>query len=202
MKLYFSRGACSLSPHIVLHELGLKHEAVRVDLANRSDDFKKANPKGEVPTLMTDKGQILTEGVAIVQYLADQKPEGHLMPKAGTWERYKALEWLNYITAELHKGFSPLFRWEKMVPNPEGQKQLKDYVVAQLGSKFDFLTENLKGKQYLMGDQFTVCDAYLYTILTWTKKLDMSKWPELMAYAERVQNRPATQAAMKMEASA
>jgi glutathione S-transferase len=198
MKLYFSPGACSLSPHIVLREAGLKFDIERVNLADKKTvggaDYTTVNPKGYVPALQLDNGEVLTEGPAIVQYVADQAPEKKLAPAAGSMERYRAVEWLNFISAELHKNFGPLFR-----PNiPEETKQAaRDILAKRLG----FVAQKLQGSDYLTGNQFTVPDAYLFTVLNWAGRvnLDLSPWPVLQAYHKRVAERPAVRAAMVAE---
>lgn len=198
MKLYYSPGACSLSPHIVAREAGLELAIERVSLAKKTTesgtDFNTINPKGYVPTLQLDSGDILTEGPAIVQYLADQKPASGLAPANGTLERYRLQEWLNFISTELHKGFSPLF-------NPKTPAEYKEMVKERLASRFDYLTEQLTGKQYITGDSFSVADAYLFTVLNWTKpvQIDLSRWPVLTEYQARVAARPAVQTALKEE---
>ena len=198
MKLYYSPGACSLSPHIVLHEAGGTFEAETVDLGAKRTaagaDYRAINPKGAVPALELDDGQVLTEGSAIVQYLADHKPESKLAPAAGTLERYRLQEWLNYIASEVHKGFSPMF-------NPKLADKAKQVFKTNLAARFDFLNHRLEGKEYLMGGQFTVADAYLFTILSWSRHfaIDLGQWPVLKAYVDRVAARPAVQAALKAE---
>ena len=198
MKLYYAPGACSLSPHIALREAGLDFEAIQVDLGAKTTkdggDYRKVNPKGAVPALEIDGGQILTEGSAIVQYIADRKPGTKLAPAAGTTERYRLQEWLNYIASEIHKGFSPLF-------NPKAPDAWKAMVKDMLATKFDYLSKQLDGKSYLMGDTFTVADGYLFTILTWAKgmDIDLAKWPVLKGYVERVAARPAVNTALKAE---
>ncbi len=200
MKLYFSPGACSFASHIALNESGLKYESTQVNLKDKPADFVAMNPKGYIPALMTDKG-LLTEGCAILQYIADQAPEKNLIPKAGTWERYKAIETLNFIATELHKGFSPLFGASRMVANAEGAAQLTAYATTNLHKRFDNISAQLGHGPFLMGNHFTVCDAYLFTVLNWTRRMnmDMSKWPKLMGFMETVQQRPSVQAAMKSE---
>lgn len=198
MKLFFSPGACSRASHIALYESGLKFEAEQVDgkakKTKSGADFWKIAPKGQVPALLNDKGELLTEGSAILQYIADQAPDKNLIPKAGTWERYKAQEWLNYVATEVHKGFSPLF-------NKDMPDAAKEIFRANLGKKFDYLSTELKGKDYLMGKQFTVGDAYLHTVLNWTKNvnIDLSKWPVLMGYVEKVSSRAGVQQAIRAE---
>jgi glutathione S-transferase len=199
MKLYFSPGACSLSPHIVLREAGIPFELQRVDLQAKKlkpseGDFWKINPKGQVPTLELDSGEVLTEGPAIVQYLADQKPASGLAPANGTLPRYHLQEWLNFVTSELHKVFSPLFR----ATTPE---EFAKITRDNLANRFAFLDRHLADRQYLMGSAFTVADAYCFTIVNWTKfkAIDLSPWPKLGAYMERVAGRPKVQEALKAE---
>jgi glutathione S-transferase len=198
MRLYFAPGACSLSPHIVSRELGLSLDMKKVSTKDKTmeggGDFRQVNPKGYVPALELDNGQVLTEGPAIVQYLADQKPEAGLAPKAGSFERYKLQEWLNFITSEIHKQFSPLFR-------PTTPDEYKKIAKENLATRFEWLDKQLAGKQYLMGGSFSVADAYLYTVLRWTKpmQIDVSKWPNVAAYMERVAARPKVKDALKAE---
>lgn len=198
VKLYFSPGACSLSPHIVLRESGLPFELEQVNLQAKKlksgGDFLEINPKGQVPVLKLDSGDILTEGPAIVQYIADQKPESGLAPKAGTIQRYHVQEWLNFITSELHKSFTPLFR-----PNtPEEYARISK---ENLANRFGYLDKQLGKRQYLMGDKFTVPDAYAFTVVGWSKykDIDLSRWPNLKGYMDRVGARPKVQEAMKAE---
>jgi glutathione S-transferase len=198
MKLYLTPGACSLSPNIVAHEAGIALELKKVDLKAKTvsggGDYNKVNAKGSVPLLQLDNGESLTEGPAIVQYLADQNPQSKLMPAPGSLERYRVLEWLNFITSEIHKSFSPLF-------NPAAAPAWKEAATANLTKRFDHANEHLKNKQYLVGDQFTVADAYLFTVLGWSKYvgIDLSKWPALQAYVDRVGARPKVQEAIKAE---
>ena len=198
MKLYYVPGACSLSPHIVLLELGLPYTLEKIDFATKKTavggDYFAINSKGAVPALQLDDGRTLTEGPAIVQYLADQKPDSGLAPRAGTFERYQLMEILNYITSELHKGFSPLF-------NPKISADWKAAALANLDKKFAWLTAFLKDKTFAMGGTFTVADAYLFTVLSWSGHVgvDLSKWPVLTAYQSRVAQRPKVQQALKEE---
>jgi glutathione S-transferase len=198
MKLYYSPGACSLSPHICLREAGLNFDLEQVDLKAKKTkagaDFTQVNPKGQVPTLKLDNGEVLTEGPAVVQYIADQKPASGLAPAAGTMGRYRLQEWLNFLTSEVHKGFSPLFR-------PNTPEDYKPIVKDALFAKFGVLDKHLAGKSYLMGDQFTVADAYAFTVVGWSKyhKIDLGQWPNLKAYMERVGARPKVQEALKAE---
>ncbi len=198
MKLYFAPGACSLSPHIVLEEAGIAAETEQVNNQEKKTksgtDYWTINPKGQVPALQLDSGEMLTEGPVIVQYLADQKPASGLVPPAGSIERYRVQEWLNFITSELHKSFGPIFR-------PTTPDAFKTISKENLGKRFDWLDKQLDGRQYLMGDKFTVADAYLFTVLRWSGRvqIDLGKWPNLKAYADRVAARPKVQAAMKAE---
>ena len=198
MKLYYAPGACSLSPHIVLREAGLPFTLEKVDFATKKTasglDYLTVNSKGAVPALQLDDGSVLTEGPAIVQYLADLKPESGLAPRAGTFERYRLMEILNYITSELHKNFSPLF-------NPQTSAEWKAAVHANLEKRFDWLSGFLGKKTYVMGETFTVADTYLFTVLSWTSHvgIDIGKWPVLAAYLAHVGHRPKVQEALKAE---
>jgi glutathione S-transferase len=198
LKLYFAPGACSLSPHIVLRESGLDFTLERVDLGAKKTqtgaDFLKINPKGYVPTLVLEDGQVLTEGPAIVQYLADKRPATNLAPPNGSFERSRLQEMLNFITSEIHKGFSPLF-------NPKVPDEYKTIVRDNLFKRFDNLEAHLTGREYLVGNGFTVADAYAFTVLNWTHfvKIDLGKWPNLKAYYARIAARPKVQEAMKAE---
>ena len=198
MKLYYSPGACSLSPHIVSRELGIALELKKVNTKDKTieggGDYWKVNARGYVPALELDDGHVLTEGPAIVQYLADRKPEAGLAPKAGSTERYQLQEWLNFLTSEIHKGFSPLFK-----PNtPEEYKKISK---ENLANRFDWLDKQLAGKDYLMGKSFSVADAYLFVLLNWTKfqSIDLARWPNLSAFQARVGARPKVQEALKAE---
>lgn len=198
MKLYFSPGACSLSPHIILREAGMTFDIEKVNMANKQTasgaDFMKVNPKGYVPALQLDNGEVLTEGPAIVQFIADKVPEKKLAPVNGTMERYRLIEWLNFISTELHKSFSPLFK----PGTPEETKQAARELLAK---RIDFVAGKMQDSEYLTGNQFTVADAYLFTVLNWAGhvKLDLSPWPVLQAYQKRVAARPAVHAALVAE---
>jgi glutathione S-transferase len=198
MKLYYFAGACSLSPHIVLLEAGLPYTLVKIDAKTKKTesggDYLTINSKGAVPALQLDDGRVLTEGPAIVQYLADLKPESGLAPRAGTFERYQLMEILNFITSEVHKSFSPLF-------NPASSADMKEAAVNALSKKFDWLTGFLGKKPYLLGNTFTVADAYLFTVLNWTGhvKIDLGKWPVVAEFKDRVAKRPKVIEAMKEE---
>jgi glutathione S-transferase len=198
MKLYFSPGACSLSPHIVLLEVGLAFSAERVDLGKKltagGADFRSINPNGYVPALELDNGTVLTEGPAIVQYLADIAPQAGLLPPVGSVERYQALGWLNYISTELHKNFSPLFK-------PDSTDDMRERARKMLALRFDHVARHLEGREFLAGSQFGVADAYLFTVLGWTDflKFSLADWPQLQAFRARVAQRPAVQQAMREE---
>ena len=198
MKLYYSPGACSLSPHIVLREAGLPFEAVLTSTKTKKladgTDFFTINPKGSVPVLELDNGERLTEGPAIVQYLADLAPEKQLAPANGSWQRYRLQEWLNYITSELHKGFSPLF-------NPATPEDAKPMFREALLKRLAWVDSQLEGRDYLLGSQFSVADAYLFVVSNWGQYVgvDISGLPHLGALRSRVAARPAVQEAMKAE---
>ncbi|MGH8628911.1 MAG: glutathione transferase GstA [Gammaproteobacteria bacterium] len=198
MKLYFAAGACSMAPHIVLREAAYTFDLESVDLATKQtasgEDYTRINPKGYVPALRLDNGEVLTEVAVVLQYLADQKPESGLAPKTGTMERYRLMEWLNFVSSEIHKQFGPLF-------NPKITSEWRANQLDLLGRRFDYLTERLNGKSYLLGDQVTVVDAYLFTVLNWSAllKVDLGKWPRLKEYIARVAARPAVQEAMSAE---
>lgn len=197
MKLYYAPGVCSLSPHIVAREAGLPITLVRVDNKNKKtengDDYRAINPKGYVPLLELDNGERLTEGPAIVQYLADLAPAARLAPPNGTFERYRLQEWLNFITSEIHKQFSPLF-------DPTMPEEAKEKFRTRLAGRFDWLAEQLQGREYLMGG-FSAADAYLFAVLGWTKFTgpDLARWPVLQQYVARVAARPHVQEALRAE---
>lgn len=198
MKLFYAPGACSLSPHIVLFEAGVRFDVSKLDFATRKtaegEDYYAINPKGAVPALRLDNGEVLTEGAVIVQYIADKAGNTSLAPAAGTPERMRLQEWLNYIASEIHKGFSPLF-------NPKTPEEYKEIVRANLAKHFKILDKALEGKDYLMGKTFTVADAYLFTILNWRHKhnIDISGYKNLDAFAGRVGARPRVREAMVAE---
>lgn len=198
MKLYYAPGACSLSPHIALREAGLDFTLEKVDLKSKKTasggDYLAVNAKGYVPALQLDNGQVLTEGPAIVQYIADQRPQSGLAPAAGTPERYRLAEWLGFINSELHKSFSPLF-------NPDAAPQWKDAARASIAKRLDFIERHLENKQFLLGERFTVADGYLFTVLNWSgwTQFDLSKWPRVQAYVARVAERPKVREALAAE---
>jgi len=197
MKLYLAPGACSLAPHIALEEAGLPHELVKVDLVKHTladgTDYRSVNPKGYVPFLKLDDGSALSEAGVILQYIADRKP-GTIAPVFGTSERWKLMEWLNFIATEIHKAFSPLW-------NPQTSAELRERSVQGLGNRFSLIEKTLAVQPYLTGQQFTVADAYLFTVVNWSGmlKVDLTPWPALVAFQQRVAARPAVQRAMKSE---
>ncbi len=198
MKLYYSPGACSLAPHIVLHESGLPFTLVKADLKAHKledgSDYYPVAPKGQVPLLELDNGERLSEGPVISQYVADQAPAKNLAPANGTMARYRVQEWLNFITSEIHKSFSPLF-------NPDSSADAKEAAKAYLAKRFGFIDQHLAGKSYLMGDTFTVPDAYLFTVANWGQwvGVDIGQWPHVKAHHARVAARPKVQEALKAE---
>ncbi|HLT90416.1 MAG TPA: glutathione transferase GstA [Woeseiaceae bacterium] len=197
MKLYYSPGACSMAPHIALHELGLPVEAIKVDLATHKledgSDYYAVNPKGYVPLLVLDDGTTLTEAHVVLQYIADRKP-GTLAPEFGTVARWKLMEWLGFIATEVHKGFGPLW-------SPDTPPEVRERTVEALGRRFALLSETLRRQPFLTGQDFTIADAYLYVILNWTRlhKIDISPWPALGEFQARVRERPAVRATLEAE---
>ncbi len=195
MKLYYSPGTCSLSPLIALHEAGIAVELVKVDLKTRTtasgDDYLAINPKGYVPALQLNNGEVLTEGPAILQYVADLAPASNLAPANGTLARVRLQETLNFISSEIHKGFSPLF-------NPAAPAEWKTLVRENLGKRFDYLSRRLEKSPYLQGQQFSIADGYLFTVLGWCQwvEIDLARWPVLTAYCANIAERPKVQAAL------
>jgi glutathione S-transferase len=198
MKLYYSPGACSLSPHIVANEVGIDLKLQKVDTKTKAmeggGDFWTINPKGYVPALELDNGELLTEGPVIGQYLADQKPASGLAPAAGTMERYRMQERLGYINSEIHKNYSPLF-------NSATLPEVREEKLEALRKRYGLIEKQLEGREYLVGDHFTVADAYLFTVTSWARivKLDLAAFPNLLAFQKRIAARPAVQEAMKQE---
>ena len=198
MKLYYSPGACSLSPHIVAREAGIAIELEKVDLGahktEKGQDFMAVNPKGYVPALQLDDGSVLTEGPAIVQYLADQKPATRLAPAAGSIDRYRVQEWLAFIGTELHKNFGPLF-------NRVSSDDVKQAAKTNIAKRLAYINEQLGKRSYLVGDGFTVADAYAFTIINWTNfvGIDLKAYPNVAAYSARIAARPKVQEALRAE---
>lgn len=198
MKLYFSPGACSLSPHIVLLEAGLEFTTEQVDLRAKltasGADYRAINPKGYVPALELDDGRVLTEGPAVVQYLADLAPEQGLAPPHGSFERYQLMSLLNFISVELHKNYSPLFR-------PDNAEEIKQLARQNLAQRYPYIEQQLEGKTYLLEERFSVADAYLFTVTNWAARVnvDLSAFGNLQAFQARVAARPAVQQALRDE---
>jgi glutathione S-transferase len=198
MKLYYMKGACSLASYISLNEAGIKFEAIEVSHKTHKtadgQDFNAINTKGYVPALRLDNGELLTENVAVLQYIADLNPASKLAPAAGTLERYRLMEWLSYINSEVHKSFGPLF-------SPDASEDVKQFAKNNLTKRVDWLEKALGSKTYLMGEQFTVADAYLYVVLSWSSHVgvDLARWPALKRHGERVASRPHVIAALKAE---
>lgn len=198
MKLFLKPGACSLSPHIVLEELGLPYETEVVDLAKKTtasgQDYLAINPKGYVPALLLDGGELLTEGPAIVQYLADLAPEKQLAPANGSVARYQLQAWLTFIGTEVHKSFTPFFK-------PDSTPEMKDVARANLERRLGYINTELAGREYLLPEGYSVADIYLFVVLGWARliKLDLTPWPQLQAFQARVGARPAVQRALKAE---
>jgi glutathione S-transferase len=198
MKLFYSPGACSLSPHIVLNELDLPYTVEKVDLKTHTTasgaDFYTLNAKGYVPALQLDSGEVLTEGPAIIQYLADQKPQANLLPPAGSLERARVQEWLNFIGTEVHKTLAALF-------NPSITPEAKSKTIDTFGKRLGVVEKALQGKDYLTGKAFSVADAYLFTIVNWAPMLgiDLSPWPTVVQFQKRVASRPAVQKTLQAE---
>lgn len=198
MKLYYSPGACSLAPHIALLEAGYAYDLEKVDIPNKKTasgaDYWQINPKGYVPALQLDDGTVLSEVGVILQYLADQKPAAGLAPAAGTMARYHLMEWLNFVATEVHKSIGALF-------NPKMTPEMKVVQQGVIERRLNALEKMMAGKPYLMGDAFSVADAYLYTVLNWTRihKIDLAPWPNIVAFMARVAARPQVQAAMRAE---
>lgn len=198
MKLYYAPGACSLASHIALHETGLPFEIDKFIASTGTtasgEDFMQVNPKGYVPTIRLDDGNILTEGAAVLQYIADQNPASGLAPKAGTMERYRLQEWLTFIGTEIHKTFSPLF-------NKAVSLEVKNRALELLTRRLGYVETQLANKPYLMGDSFTVADAYMFVVVSWSNRVgfDLAQFPKIQEYLARIAVRPAVQAAMKAE---
>jgi glutathione S-transferase len=198
MKLYYSPGACSLASHIALYATGLPFEIDRLiktsKMTDGGEDFMKINPKGYVPAVKLDDGSILTECAVVLQYIADQKPDSALAPKAGTMERYRLQEWLTFISGEIHKSFSPMFI-------KDASEEVKNYARNMLGKRLAHPESHLANKPYLMGDHFTVADAYFFVVMNWSNIVgfDLAPFPRIKEYMARIAAHPAVQAAMKAE---
>lgn len=198
MKLYYSPGACSQAPHIILHEAGLPHDSAKVDIRAKKledgADYLQINPKGSVPALELDDGQVLTENAVILQYIADHAGAFELLPQPGDLRRYRVLEWVNFVATELHKSFGPLF-------NPAAGEETKQMARDLIAKKLDFVEQQIRDEPYLLGRQFTLPDAYLFVILGWTGKMriDLDRWPRLAAFRERVAQRESAREVLAFE---
>jgi glutathione S-transferase len=198
MKLYYSPGACSQAAHIVLHETGFSHDSIAVDLRAKKledgADYLRVNPKGAVPTLELENGEVLTENAVILQYLGDRSGSSDLLPPLGDFRRYRVLEWLNFIATELHKGFGPLW-------NPASASEWKQATRDQLAKKFDFVEQQLGGGPFLTGNDFTIADAYLFVMLGWTgmHDIDLARWPGLTAFSQKAAQRPSVREVLQFE---
>jgi glutathione S-transferase len=198
MKLYYAKGACSQAPHIILHEAGLPHDSAKVDLKTKKlddgSDYLRINPKGAVPALELDDGQVLTENAVILQYIADHAGAFELLPQPGDMQRYRVLEWVNFVATELHKAFGPLF-------NPTAGEEAKQLARDTIGKKLDFVERQIGDNDYLLGDRFTLPDAYLFVILGWTGKMgiDLAHWPKLAVLRERIARRESARQVLEFE---
>ena len=198
MKLYYSPGACSQAAHIVLHETGFSHDSISVDLRAKTledgSDYLRINPKGAVPALELENGEVLTENAVILQYLGDRSGSTDLLPPLGDFRRYRVLEWLNFVATELHKGFGPLF-------NPAAASEWKQSARDQLAKKFDFVEQQLGDGPFLTGNRFTIADAYLFVMLGWTamNDIDLGRWPGLTAFYQSVAQRPSARQVLEFE---
>ncbi len=204
MKLYFATGTCSLAPHIALKEAGIAFETEKVDIRAKQysgGDYREVNPKGSVPALRLDNGEILTENAAILQYIADMKPESGLAPRQGTWARVRLQEALNFVATEVHKSYGVMFAADRMVKNPEGNKELKSAMREALAAKYELASRSLANGDFLTGSNFTVADAYFYTVSRWAgmMEVDLSRFPAIQSYMKRVSERPAVRAALEGE---
>jgi glutathione S-transferase len=197
MKLYYSPGACSQAPHILMHEIGTGHDAVRVDLKEKRTedgrDFLRINPKGSVPAIELDSGDVLTENAVVLQYLGDQAGNHSLLPGLGSFRRYRILEWVNFITTEMHKSFSPLF-------SPIASSETKQFFRDQLAKKFDYVDGRLGAGPFLMGDELTIADPYLFVMTRWgDRMIGLDKWANVQAFFDRMLERPSVRNVLRFE---
>lgn len=204
MKLYYSPGACSLASHIILEELQLPYEATAIDLhagQNRTTEYLRVNPNGVVPALQLDDGNVLTENIAILLYLAEQQPEANLIPPAGTLARARCYEWLSFITSDLHKAFVPLFRPERFASSEQGKQEVVELTRKKVNEMMTLAEQKLQGKTFALGDNFSICDPYLLVIFQWAKhlKFDVTQWPNCANLAQQLYQRPSVQKALHAE---
>jgi len=206
MKLYFSEGACSMASHIALNEAGVKYTPVPVSMdkgENNTPQFLGLNPLGAVPVLELDNGKVLTEGSAIMEYIASQNPQANLTPKYETFEYFQFRKWMNFIATELHKGFNPIWAVGYMTENKDAQNDIRNYAINSLNERFEVLDSVFAKNNFLCGSQYTVADGYLFTIMSWCQytKVDYSKYKYLAAYVARIGERPAVLKTIKVEES-
>lgn len=205
MKLYYKSGACSLAPHILLSEAELDYELIAVDLGAKKlqngEDFNKINPKGSVPVIELNTGEILTEAAVILKFIAEQVPDKKLIPKPGTMEHYRCLEWLNYVSSEMHKGIGLFFAMPRILQTDSAKAEAKEGITKLVSMKLDYLNAHLEGNDYLMGSQFTAPDAYLYTTLRWTRGTgpDIKEWKNISSYMDRLSAREGVKRALVKE---
>ena len=198
MKLYYSPGACSMAPHILLHEIGLSHDAQRVDLSNKTleggGSYLDVNPKGAVPALQLDNGEVLTENAVILQYLGDRSAATDVLPPIGQFRRYRVLEAVNFITTEVHKRFGHLF-------NPQMNEEAKQLIIGDIGKKLDYLDKEIGEGPFVMGEELTLPDPYLFVMLAWAQKMlgGLDRWPNLKAFHERMMKRPSVRNVLQFE---
>ena len=196
LTLYYSPGACSQAPHILMHETGIEHDAIRVDLRSKTledgSSYLQVNPKGAVPALRLDNGEVLTENAVVLQYLGD-RAGSEVLPPVGELRRYRVLEWVNFITTELHKSFAPLF-------SPAASDETKRFFRDQIGKKLDYVEQRIGDGPFLMGETLTLPDPYLFVMTTWADKLiGLSNWPNLTAFRERMLDRPSVRHVLRFE---
>jgi glutathione S-transferase len=204
MKLYYSSGSCSMSCHIGLEEAGLAHTAIQIDFDKQTKDLDEAlklNPLGVVPVIVTDQGKTLTQNAAILEFIADAKPSSHLLAASGTFERAETMAWLSFVASDLHKSFGPLFQIQAVTANEAGQKDVRTWAETNVKKYLAHVDQNLTGRDYICGKQFTVADAYLYTVVGWCKYVNIKtdEFKNLNAYMNRVTERPAVQRVLKAE---
>lgn len=204
MKLFYASGTCSLAPHIALNEAGFQYKTEKVDIRAKQysgGDYRQVNPKGSVPALLLDNGELLTENAVILQYIADLKPEAGLAPRPGTWERVRLNEALNFITTEIHKSYGTLFAADRLVQNPDGNRELKANMREAIKGKYELVTKFMGGNDYFVGAKFTVADCYLYTVTRWAPflEVDLSGFPSVAAYMKRIGERADVRRAIEAE---
>lgn len=203
MKFYFSTATCSTACHIAIEELGLDYTPIEVSWKRNENvaELNKLNPLGAVPVLVSEQGKILTQNIAILEYLANQKPSAHLIAEQGTWERSETISWMSFVASDLQKAFSPFFQSKNMTASEAAQKEILDFTTKKIQDLLKYIDQKLDGKEYIIAKQFTIADAYLFTILGWTKwvKISTIEYKNITSYMKRVFNRPAVQSVLKKE---